>query len=105
MSDGDIRTLRTLTCILHSSYFGTMLALRREKGFFSAYELAIKGIINMLEGYFSFLETKKIQEILKYLERTELYEDIKLIKEKDDLYLLIIGKCLFAGGENGVHKR
>jgi hypothetical protein len=95
--------MKNLACMLHSTYFGTLQALRKEKGFFASCELAEKGISEMLEAYFHLLESWKIPDILKTLEETDLYTDLK-IKQEGDTYFFEIGKCLFAGGEKGVHK-
>ena len=96
--------MRNLACVLHSTYFGTLQALRKEKGFFAVCELSIRGIDDMLKAYFNFLEEKEVTDILAHLEKTGIYQNIELVQE-GDRYLLKIGKCLFAGGEEGVHKK
>lgn len=98
-----MRNMKNLACVLHSTYFGTVQALRKEEGFFAVCELVVKGVIEMLEGYFNFLETSRITDILKNLEKTGIYRDVEL-KREGDRFLFTIGKCLFAGGEGGVHK-
>ena len=90
--------------MLHSTYFGTLQALRREEGFFSICELAVEGIDDMLKAYFNFLEAEDLADILEHLEKTGIYRDLEL-KQEGDRYLLKIGKCLFAGGEEGAHKK
>ncbi len=76
--------------------------MRKEKGLFALCEFSIKGIDSMLKAYFNFLEEKEIPDIIAHLESTGIYKDIEL-KQSGDRYLLDIGNCLFAGGEEGVH--
>ena len=94
--------MRDLACMLHSTYYGVLQALRKEKGLFAICELSIKGIDEMLKVYFNFLENKSLPEIITYLENTGIYKDIELT-QNDDKFILDIGKCLFAGGKEGVH--
>ena len=102
--DEQMVELRNLVCILHSVYFGTLLALKREKSFFEVYEVAIKGVGDMLSGYFNLLEAKGLDEVIESLERTGIYSDVKLEDVGEGSYLFKIGECKFAGGEDGVHK-
>ena len=89
--------------MLHSTYFGVLQALRKEKGLFAIYELSIKGIDETLKAYFNFLGDKSVPEIIAHLEGTGIYKAI-VIKREGDRYMLDIGKCLFASGSEGVHK-
>lgn len=98
-----LKNMRNLACVLHSTYFGTLQALKKERGFFAVCELAVKGISDMLKGYFKFLEEKKITDILANLEKTGVYQNVEL-KQKGNKYIFKVGKCLFAGGGEGVHK-
>lgn len=99
-----ISNMKTLACILHSTYFGILQVLKKEKGFFGVCGLAVEGVSEMLKGYFTFLEEKKIPKILADLEKTDLYQNLEL-KQEGSKFLFKVGKCLFAGGEKGVHKR
>lgn len=105
MSDEDqLRNVRNLAGMLHSTYFGTVQALKKERGFFAVCEMSVKGIVDMLEGYFNFLEMEEITDISANLESTGLYQNVQL-KREGDKYLFTIGKCMFAGGEEGVHRK
>jgi hypothetical protein len=95
--------MRNLASILHSVYFGTLFALKKEKSFFEVYEVAINGIGEMLGGYFNLLEAQEIEEIIENLENTGLYNEVQLDEVEEGSYLFKIGECKFAGGE-GVHK-
>jgi len=103
LSEEELKKMRDLASVLHSTYFGLLQALRKEKGLFALYEFSIKGIDSMLKAYFNFLEEKEIPDIIAYLESTGIYKDLEL-KQDGDRYILDIGNCLFAGGEDGVHK-
>ena len=94
--------MKDLACMLHSTYFGTLQALRKEKSLFAICELSIKGIDEMLKAYFNFLDEKNIPEILEHLESTGIYQELTL-SNTGEKYILDIGKCMFAGGEDGVH--
>jgi hypothetical protein len=94
--------MRNMACMLHSTYFGVLQALRKEKGLFAICELSIKGIDEMLKAYFNFLEDKSVPEIIAQLESTGIYQNLELVKNGDS-YMLDIGKCMFAGGNEGVH--
>jgi hypothetical protein len=96
--------MRNLAAILHSVYFGTLSALKKEKSFFEVYEIAIKGIGDMLGGYFNLLEAKGLEEVIESLEKTGIYNDLQLEEVSKGSYLFKIGECKFAGGEAGVHK-
>jgi len=96
--------MRNLAAILHSVYFGTLSALKKEKSFFEVYEVAINGIGDMLGGYFNLLEAKGLEEVIESLEKTGIYNDLQLEEVSKDSYLFKIGDCKFAGGEAGVHK-
>jgi hypothetical protein len=96
--------MRNLASILHSVYFGTLLALKKEKSFFEVYEVAINGIEDMLGGYFNLLEAQEIDEIMENLEKTGLYNDVLIEEVEEGSYLFKIGECKFAGGDEGVHK-
>ncbi len=96
--------MRNLASILHSVYFGTLLALKKEKSFFEVYEVAINGVGDMLGGYFNLLEAKGLEEVMESLEKTGIYNDVQLEEVGEDSYLFKIGECKFAGGEGGVHK-
>lgn len=102
MSEEELKKMRNLASVLHSTYFGLLQALRKEKGLFALCEFSIKGIDSMLKAYFNFLEEKEIPDIIAHLESTGIYNDIEL-KQDGDRYILDIGNCLFAGGEEGVH--
>jgi len=56
--------MRNLACILHSVYFGTLLALKKEKSFFEVYEVAINGVGDMLGGYFNHLEAENVPQLI-----------------------------------------
>ena len=96
--------MRNLACILHSVYFGTLLALKKEKSFFEVYEVAINGVGDMLGGYFNLLEAKGLDEVMESLEKTGIYKEVQLEEVGEGSYLFKIGECKFAGGEEGVHK-
>ena len=102
MSEEELRRMRDLASVLHSTYFGLLQALRKEKGLFALCEFSIKGIDSMLKAYFNFLEEKDVPGIISHLESTGIYRDIEL-KREGDSFMLDIGDCLFAGGEEGVH--
>jgi hypothetical protein len=95
--------MRNLASILHSVYFGTLFVLKKEKSFFEVYEVAIKGIGNMLGGYFNPLEATGLDEILKSLGKTGIYNDLQLQEVGEGSYVFKIGDCKFAGGKEGVH--
>jgi hypothetical protein len=96
--------MKNLASILHSVYFGTLLALKKENSFFEVYEVAINGIGDMLGGYFNLLEAQEIDEVMESLEKTGIYNEVQLVEVGDGSYLFKIGECKFAGGEGGVHK-
>ena len=96
--------MQNLASILHSVYFGTLSALKKETSFFEVYEVAINGIGEMLGGYFNLLEVKELEEVMESLEETGIYNDLQLEEVGEDSYLFKIGECKFAGGEAGVHK-
>jgi len=102
LSEEELRRMRDLTSVLHSTYFGLLQALRKEKGLFALCEFSIKGIDSMLKEYFNFLEEKDVPGIIAHLESTGIYRDIEL-KREGDRFMLDIGDCFFAGGEEGVH--
>ncbi len=102
--DEQMTDMRNLACILHSVYFGTLLALKKEKSFFEVYEVAINGVGDMLGGYFNLLEAKGLEEVMESLEKTGIYNDVQLEEMGEGSYLFKIGDCKFAGGEEGVHK-
>ena len=108
MSEGSeeeqMADMRTLASILHSVYFGTLSALKKEKSFFEVYEIALNGIGDMLGGYFNLLEAKELEEVMESLEKTGIYNDLQLEEMGEGSYLFKIGECKFAGGEGGVHK-
>lgn len=102
--DEQMADMRNLAAMLHSVYFGTLLALKKEKSLFEVYEVAINGIGDMLGGYFNLLEAKGLEEVMESLEKTGIYNDLQLEKVGEGSYLFKIGECKFAGGEEGVHK-
>ena len=102
--DEQMADMRNLASILHSVYFGTLFALKKEKSFFEVYEIAIKGIGDMLGGYFNPLEAKGLDEVMESLGKTGIYNDLELEEVGEDSYVFKIGECKFAGGEEGVHK-
>lgn len=97
-----LEDMRHLACILHGVYFGTFQALKEEKDFFDVYEIAIRGVNSTVESYFKHLQRKDVKSIISELEKSGLYQGLEL-KQKGEKYTFNIGKCLFAGGENGVH--
>lgn len=102
--DEQMANMRNLACILHSVYFGTLLALKKEKSFFEVYEVAINGVGDMLGGYFNLLEAKGLDEVMESLKKMGIYKDVQLEEVGEGSYLFKIGECKFAGGEEGVHK-
>jgi hypothetical protein len=102
--DEQMTSMRNLASILHSVYFGTLHALKKEKSFFEVYEVAINGISDMLGGYFNLLEAQELDEVMENLEKTGIYNDLQLEEVGEDSYLFKIGDCKFAGGEEGVHQ-
>ncbi len=102
MSKDSLRNMQNLACILHGVYFGTFQALKGENEFFDTYELAIKGVNNTVDSYFKHMKDKDVEKIIADLEETGLYQGLEL-KQKGDKYIFTIRKCLFAGGEGGVH--
>ncbi|OGD45834.1 hypothetical protein A3K70_04655 [Candidatus Bathyarchaeota archaeon RBG_16_48_13] len=93
-----------MACALHGVYFGTFQALKKERNFFDVHEMAIKGINNTVESYFEHFGQKDVRDLLIELERTGLYKGLEL-KKNGNKYSFIIRKCLFAGGEHGVHSK
>ncbi len=100
--EDQIRNMRCLAAILHSVYFGTFKALKHDKEFFDVYEMAVQGVNDTVGSYFSQLSDKDLPTVLSELEKTGLYQGLDL-KRKGDKFIFTIGKCLFAGGEEGVH--
>ncbi len=97
-----LANMRSLACTLHGVYFGAFHALKGEKEFFEVYGIAIESVNDTVGNYFRQLEKKEVDTIISDLERTGLYQGLEL-QRKGDKYIFTIRKCLFAGGEAGVH--
>ena len=96
--------MRNLASILHSVYYGTLSVLKKDASLFEVNAVAIKGIEDMLGGYFNHIEAQSLDEVLLKLEKTGLYSDLGVEKVPEGSYLFKIGDCKFAGGDDGVHK-
>jgi hypothetical protein len=103
-SEEQIKLMRELACMLHAAFFGTLYKLRKERGLFGVWEHATEGISYILAGYFTPLGDAKIEDVLLDLEKTGVYQDLKL-KRDGNKFTFKVGKCSFAGGEEGVHKQ
>ena len=97
-----LANMRNLACVLHGVYFGAFQALKGEREFFDAYGIAIQSVNDTLGSYFKQLEKKDVDILISDLERTGLYQGLEL-RKKGNKYIFTIRKCLFAGGEGGVH--
>ena len=100
----ELDKMRSLACVLHGVYFGTFQALKKDRNFFDAHEVAIRGINSTVESYFKHLKQADVADLMMELERTGLYKGLEL-RKNGDKYSFIIRKCLFAGGEEGVHSQ
>jgi len=100
--DEQLHDMRCLAAMLHSVYFGTLEALKRDKEFFDIYEIAVQGVNDTVGSYFGQLGEKDVPTILSELEKTGLYQGLDL-RQKGDKFIFTIKKCLFAGGKEGVH--
>ncbi|RLI09200.1 hypothetical protein DRO42_04860 [Candidatus Bathyarchaeota archaeon] len=72
MSDEEqLKNMRNLACVLHSTYFGTLQALRREEGFLLDLRAGGQGDRQHTNGvlYFNFLEAEELADILERLDR------------------------------------
>jgi hypothetical protein len=99
-----ISILRNMASMLHSVYYGTLSALMKDSSLFEVYEIAIKGIEDMLGGYFKHIEEMGLQDIFLRLERTGLYSNLGVETVGDGSFVFKIGDCKFAGGDGGIHK-
>lgn len=102
-SEEEASSMRDLACMLHSAFFGVFGALKDEYGFFGGCDYAIERI-NALNLYLKFIESKDVKEILRGLERTGIYQGLELRREGDAIFFTI-GRCSFAGGEEGIHEK
>lgn len=102
-SEEETMHIRDLACLFHSTFFGVFYALKEECGFFNGCDYAI-GRINALNLYLKFIESKKIKEILRDLERTGIYQGLELKHDRDKV-VFRIERCSFAGGEEGIHEK
>lgn len=104
VSEEQIKLMRKLACVLHSVLFGSLCELKKEKGFFGVWEHVTRGISHLLGGYLTSLSNANIEDILSDLQETGLYKGLEL-KREGNKFTFKVEKCLFAGGEEGVHKQ
>lgn len=90
--------------MLHSAYFSTVSNSKEAAGLFGSMNSLVKGISTGPNKYATSITKKDINTIIADLEKTGLYQGIE-VKETYKGFKVKIGKCLFAGGEDGVHKQ
>ena len=100
--EDQLKNMRFLASVLHGVYFGTLQALREEEEFFDVYGTVVKSVNKIIKSYFKHMEGKDVAKIISELEETGLYQGLEL-KQNGDKRVFTIKKCLFAGGEDGVH--
>ncbi len=103
-SDEQIRTMRNLACMLHSAYFSTVKNSKEASGLFASLNSLVKGISSNSNKYAESITKKNIETIIADLEKTGLYQCIEATETWKG-YEIKIEKCLFAGGEDGVHNQ
>lgn len=102
-SEEQLALIRTLTKMLHTSFYGSLYA-RREEGLFRSWQFCVEGANRIFKIGFPKLAERDLEETLAMLEKTGLYQNIELVKTDENKYKFKVGKCLFAGGANGIHK-
>ena len=102
-SKDEASPMTDLASMLHSVFFGVFSALREEHGFFGGCEYAIEKI-NNVNGYLKFKEGKSIEDIVRTLEKTGLYQGLEFNREGDTA-IFSISRCFFAEGEKGIHTK
>jgi len=97
------KLLKFICCSMHSSFSATFDVVRKQLGFFGAWEITLQVIEKMKYNCLGLVDGNNLDEKLKNLEKTSLFNEIKLERLSENRLVFKVDRCDLAGGEEGIH--